>query len=98
MYILVVTNPPKTMINIIESICANFLWSEGEHGHRYYWVAWQKCCSPITEGGLGIRSIYDVVKAFFIKLLWQLRTSSSLWAQFMKCKYNYNAHLNDCGK
>lgn len=31
MYTLAATNPPKTVLNRIESICANFLWGEGEH-------------------------------------------------------------------
>ncbi|XP_027150296.1 uncharacterized protein LOC113750530 [Coffea eugenioides] len=39
------------------------------------------------EGGLGLRRLEDIHRAFSIKLLWSFRSLSSLWATFMKAKY-----------
>lgn len=96
MYTLAAMDPPKAVLNRIETICANFLWGEGDYGHKYHWVAWKKCCFPINEGGLGIRRIHDIVTAFSMKLWWQIRTKASLWTDFMKNKYSYEKHLTDC--
>lgn len=77
-YNLAAIDPPKTILNIINAICANFLWGEGEDGHKYHLIAWSKCCLPIQEGGLGIRSMRDLNVAFSMKLWWLVRTSNSL--------------------
>ena len=61
-------------------------------------MAWKKCCGPIKEGGLGIRNIHDIVAAFSMKLWWNLRSSNSLWAEFMKKKLGCQKHITDCEK
>lgn len=40
-----------------------------------------------NEGGLGIKSFTDVSLVFAIKQWWCIRTSDSLWAQFVRGKY-----------
>ncbi|KAK6782492.1 hypothetical protein RDI58_020288 [Solanum bulbocastanum] len=50
-------------------------------------------CYPKVEGGLGFRSLHDVSKAFFAKLWWIFKTTtSSLWASFMWNKYCKKMH------
>lgn len=98
MFILATINPPKAMVNRTESIYANFLWGESEHRFKHHWVSQKKCRRPINKGSFGIRSIHDIVNSFSIKLWWQLRTTFSSWAQFMKNKYSCNGHLSDCIK
>ncbi|XP_074297744.1 uncharacterized protein LOC141628511 [Silene latifolia] len=45
---------PKGVIQRIEAICRNFLWSNDEVYHRTPLVAWEKVCCSKKEGGLGI--------------------------------------------
>ena len=47
---------------------------------------------------MGFRSLTDVVKAFSMKLWWQVRQNSSLWANFMLAKYVANAHPEMVGE
>ena len=35
-YMLADIDPPKAILNRIESICANFLWGESEYGLKYH--------------------------------------------------------------
>lgn len=51
LYNVAALDPPKTVLNRIEGICANFLWGEGDNGFKYHWVGWKKCCYPFQEGG-----------------------------------------------
>ncbi|KAL0411457.1 UNVERIFIED_CONTAM: hypothetical protein Slati_3735400 [Sesamum latifolium] len=54
---------------------------------RLHWSSWNRLCYPEEEGGLGVRSLSDTVAAFSQKLWWRFRTSSSLWASFLKKRY-----------
>lgn len=47
---------------------------------------------PISESGIGIRSLHDIIEIFFAKLWWQFRTSDSIWTRFMKAKYSKRIH------
>ena len=92
---LAAIDPIKSVLKRIEAISANFLWCEGEQGCKYHGVAWKKCCGPVSEGGIGIRSMHDINQALAMKLWWQLRTSNFLWASFMRNKYAQKFHITD---
>ncbi|KAK4382040.1 Pentatricopeptide repeat-containing protein, mitochondrial [Sesamum angolense] len=47
---------------------------------------------PVAEGGLGIRSLTDYVKAFSMKLWWRFRSKSSLWSEYLHGRYCRNLH------
>jgi hypothetical protein len=86
-HMLAVANIPATVLSKIESIVANFFWGRSEWGKRKHWAAWKSLCLPVAEGGIGVRALVDVKKAFHLKLCWLLSTSDSMWAEFMRCKY-----------
>ena len=47
-----------------------------------------------AEGGVGLRQLEDFFKAFSIKLLWNFRANTSLWASFMQAKFCREVHPN----
>ncbi|XP_071933716.1 uncharacterized protein [Coffea arabica] len=49
-------------------------------------------CYPVEEGGAGFWRLRDVYKAFLCKLWWRFRTTSSLWATYLRAKYCKEAH------
>nr|XP_027088746.1 uncharacterized protein LOC113710101 [Coffea arabica] len=49
-------------------------------------------CFPTEEGGVGVRSLEDMVKAFSCKLWWRLRQRRSIWADYMFSKYIGDQH------
>ncbi|XP_060200867.1 uncharacterized protein LOC132629156 [Lycium barbarum] len=87
LHLLSVVAPPKCVLNEIHKIFARFFWSNKEEGRSRHWVKWKDICLPITEGGLGFKSLFDVSNALFAKLWWKFRTTNSLWAKYMWNKY-----------
>lgn len=58
----------------------------------------EKMCAPVEEGGLGLRQISDVAKAFTIKLWWRFKQNNSLWAKCLHAKYYGAGHPSDIQK
>lgn len=69
MYLLVVINPPKKVIECLHKIFANFFGGGKIDGAKVkHWVKWEELCFPREEGALGFKSLYDVNSALFAKL------------------------------
>ncbi|CAH9113733.1 unnamed protein product [Cuscuta europaea] len=66
---------------------ASFLWGSSSDRKRIHWARWSKVCYPTEEGGLGVRALNDVQKAFSLKLWWKWKNHDSLWTDFIKAKY-----------
>ncbi|KAL9685860.1 hypothetical protein QQ045_023314 [Rhodiola kirilowii] len=77
---------PKTCIESMERIFANFIW-DGKH----HWVSWDNICLPKNEGGLGIRNLKDVKNALMGKVAWRYLLNESCWAKFSRNKYLNNS-------
>lgn len=50
-------------------------------------VAWHKLCSPLKEGGLGIRSVRALIDAAILKLSWEIFSSDASWAGFLRARF-----------
>ncbi|KAL0406375.1 UNVERIFIED_CONTAM: hypothetical protein Slati_3951400 [Sesamum latifolium] len=57
-----------------------------------HWTKWYNICFPIDEGGLGVRNLRDVIKAFSHKLWWRFRLNNSLWSNFTINRYCKKNH------
>lgn len=82
-----VIRPPTAVFNTLEKLLTRFLWGSSGLSRKIHWCKWSSICFPVAEGGLDIRLLEDVVKAFELKLWWRLRAQNSLWASFMLSKY-----------
>lgn len=72
----------------IEKICRRFIWGMKEGRGKTHLLNWRTLCRPKVEGGLGLRRMQDMNKAFTMKLAWGiLNNNSSLWVEFLKAKY-----------
>src|SRR3954468_5343525 len=96
LYLIALIKPPKSIINEINRIMSNFFWHDYDGTHKLHWVKWATCCLPCDEGGLGLREIGDISKAYAIKLWWRFREKKTLWAKFMHAKYCAKTHPVDC--
>uniref|UniRef100_A0A2N9GLC7 Isopropylmalate dehydrogenase-like domain-containing protein n=1 Tax=Fagus sylvatica TaxID=28930 RepID=A0A2N9GLC7_FAGSY len=55
---------------------------------KFHLVNWQQVCTPLHNGGLGIRSMATFNKALLGKWLWRYsREPASLWRQVIDSKY-----------
>uniref|UniRef100_A0A7N0VER3 Uncharacterized protein n=1 Tax=Kalanchoe fedtschenkoi TaxID=63787 RepID=A0A7N0VER3_KALFE len=77
---------PKVVIKTIESHICNFLWDSGETS-RKHWVSWRKICKPITDGGMDLSSLPEMVDALRTKMAWKIIERKSLWSRFIHLKY-----------
>lgn len=62
---------PVKLLKTVEAWIRNFIWS-GDVNHRKICTdSWKKVCSPVSEGGLGLRSLSSFNDAAILKLCWQ---------------------------
>jgi hypothetical protein len=79
---------PIKVARRIELLQRNFLWDGVGDSHSYHLVAWNKVCSPIAHGGLGIRPLHLFNRALLGKWLWRFgREDNRLWKQVIVAKY-----------
>lgn len=77
---------PKQVLRQMEDLMASFIWSENGQ-HRIHWVAWKKTCKPVEQGGLGIRSVTDMICGLHGKIACKIMSQNSLWTRKLLQKY-----------
>lgn len=95
-HILSAVTPPKSVIQDIERLIANFFWGESEVGKRRHWIAWANLTRPVSEGGIGIRSIFDIQLALKLKLCWKVYTKKGVWSWYINHCYLSQHHFFHC--
>ena len=75
--------PTGEAIKGLEQQLACFFWGATNDRRCTHWISWEQICLPVAEGGLGVRSLKEVLRAFNIKLWWRFREQNSLWAMHM---------------
>jgi hypothetical protein len=63
----------------LEKIQRDFLWGGMNEEFKYHLVEWDKVCTPIDEGGLGIRNIRRFNQALLGKWLWRFAHEEGAW-------------------
>ena len=87
-YFLSLFTIPQAVADRIERIQRNFLWGSFEEDFKYPLVAWNKVCSPVELGGLGIWRIGLFNQALLGKWLWWFGSETNhLWHQAIATKY-----------
>ncbi|XP_019423006.1 PREDICTED: uncharacterized protein LOC109332480 [Lupinus angustifolius] len=78
---------PSQIMGLVDNSIRNFIWSGDIRVRKLVTVAWHKVCSPLQEGGLGLRSIKLLNKAALLKLSWEMRSSKQEWASFCRKRF-----------
>uniref|UniRef100_A0A2N9GEV9 TIR domain-containing protein n=1 Tax=Fagus sylvatica TaxID=28930 RepID=A0A2N9GEV9_FAGSY len=72
----------------IEKFQCNFLWGGLGEGFKHHLVEWNTVCSPLANGGLGVRRVEVINRALLGKWLWRFgREDSHLWRRVIAAKY-----------
>ena len=84
----------------LERIQRNFLWGSSEGSFKYPLVAWDKVCSPIEMGGLGIRNVVSFNQDLLRKWLWRYgHEITHLWRRVISTKYGEGKGVTKvCGR
>lgn len=75
-----------SLIKQLDQWIRNFIWSSNVETRKLVTVAWHKLCSPIHEGGFGIRSLRSINEAAMLKRCWELLSSSCDWATLLRSR------------
>ena len=87
-YFLSLFTIPKVVAARLESIQRNFLWGSSEGSFKYPLVVWDKVCSLIERGSLGIRSVVSFNQALLGNWQWRFgHEATHLWRRVISTKY-----------
>ncbi|XP_042023121.1 uncharacterized protein LOC121770456 [Salvia splendens] len=87
LHIFQAIEPTGGALKQLDQQMARFFWGSTNEKKRTHWISWDQVCLPTAEGGLGIRKIKEVLRAFNIKLWWRFWEQNSLWATYLMAKY-----------
>lgn len=65
----------------------NFIWAGDVNVRKVTTVAWHRVCTPLQDGGLGLRSISRINAVALYKLSWELASGSTQWALFLRAQF-----------
>ena len=78
-YLLSLMPIPAAVAKRLESIQCDFLWGDMGEEFKFHLVNWQKVCSLIREGGLGIHNLRCFNRALLGKWLWRYASEPGAW-------------------
>ena len=86
---------PKGVLKRIQTLFVKFLWGGSSDNSKMVKVKWSDCCSPKSEGGLGLYDLCQRNRASLIFQLWRLihPSADSLWIAWFKGKYLKNRSI-----
>ncbi|XP_049343831.1 uncharacterized protein LOC125808126 [Solanum verrucosum] len=77
-------SPPRTTLQYIKRVTADFFWGMDRDKKKYHWASWESLSFPYEEGGIGVRHLNDVCTSLQIKQWWNFMTKHSLWGSISK--------------
>ena len=66
-HLLSAVTPPTTILKQIQMLMADFFWGWNSDRKKYHWASWRNLSFPYDKGGVGMRNLKDVCKAFQFK-------------------------------
>ncbi|KAK6780037.1 hypothetical protein RDI58_022221 [Solanum bulbocastanum] len=81
-HLLSAITPPVTVLKQIQGMIADFFWGWRNERKKYHWSSWKNLSYPLDEGGIGVKNLKDVYRAFKYKQWWIFIARKTLWGTF----------------
>lgn len=81
---------PGSLLKELDSAIRNFLWTGDVSQRGNVMVAWSRCCAPKSKGGLGMKSLVTMKKAYLLRFTWDFLTKDSEFFSFIRGRYLEN--------
>ncbi|KAJ8429749.1 hypothetical protein Cgig2_031567 [Carnegiea gigantea] len=79
---------PQEVIDQINQISRNYLWSGNVKYKRAPYISWSTICTPKKHVGLGLKNLAAWNKASVVKLVWSVAMKKDiLWVKWFHVKY-----------
>ena len=79
---------PKGILDQIDKINKLFFWNKLQTDQYHPLIGWDRICSSLDEGGLGIKTAEQMNIALQMKLIWKIKTEpSNIWVKLIQEKY-----------
>ncbi|KAG2711134.1 hypothetical protein I3843_04G057600 [Carya illinoinensis] len=79
---------PVGVAHRLEKTFCDFLWGSLEDVKKFHLIKWEKVCTPLTNGGLGLRNLRTHNRALLGKWLWRYhRERDAFWREVIDSKY-----------
>lgn len=78
----------EEILKDLELLSRQFFWGDDECSRKFHTISWETIHRDKEHGGLGIKDLSLMNKAFLTKLAWRFFTNpEALWATILKAKY-----------
>jgi len=81
LYSMACIKVPNNILSKIQKCMADFFWNNRDN-KRLHRCSWKALCFPIEEGGLGIKYLEMVIKAFHIKIVMNYIKNDNIFYNF----------------
>ena len=78
---------PSSLLSLINRKLRNFLWTGSCEETKLVRVAWDRCCRPYSQGGLGLKDIGLLNDSLLRKFTWKFMTSDGFAFSFLRERY-----------
>src|SRR3954464_6482629 len=80
---------PLSICDKLDMHCRSFVWGSNRQHKRVHLIDWMTLCHPRDNGGLGLKDLRTMNKAFLLKIAWGLlNDEEAFWARVLCAKYN----------
>ncbi|XP_062028777.1 uncharacterized protein LOC133744735 [Rosa rugosa] len=78
---------PRPLLLKVQQWTRYFFWSGDPLKKGLALIAWDTCCRPLDQGGLGLKNLFHFNRALLLKNCWNIVNSSSPSAAFLRERF-----------